>query len=173
MALSIGERILPFFTVMARIRETKRTSMEKAISQALTVETPGKVIGLLSVALFSAGLMFAVSASNASFQGSEFALYDPFAPEKVVAAIDTVASAYSKVLSANFIQPLSAEYKIYGENLAWLLDQNGLVYALGFSQTPLDTYEELGQVAGAYEENNYSDESGSFGIDSLYSMLIE
>lgn len=55
----------------------------------LTEETPGKVAGLLGASVFSLFLLFAVSTTNASFNGSESHFPSPFDPENVVAMLNS------------------------------------------------------------------------------------
>jgi hypothetical protein len=151
------------------------------MTEALTQETPGKVLALLCTALFSLGLMFSVTISDASFQGTQMPLPDPFAPQKVVSVIDKAAAAYSNFLAVNFLNPLAADYKIYADNLAWIYQESGLAYYLGLDnlnapQQALGSSSAAeGQVAGAFvkkapqsAQSDWSD----LNMDTLYSILI-
>ena len=141
----------------------------------LTEETPGKVMGLVGASLFSLALMLGVSMTDASFSGTQMALVDPFAPEKIMAVVDTAAASYSNLLTINFIQPLVADYKIYGENLSWLAEESGIAYAMGFesvdSQNASVALVSLEpRVAGVYSKKQVK--RPSLSIDTLYSILI-
>ncbi len=125
--------------------------MQNYLSQSLVEETPAKVVSLLAAAMLSLAFLLTVSVSNASFAGTAQALPNPFAPEKVVAVIDTAAASYSSFLSANFIQPLTSSYKVYGENLSWLMQESGIAYALGIDGLfESQSASASGQVAGAF-----------------------
>jgi hypothetical protein len=141
-------------------------------TKVLTEESPAKVMGLLGVALCSMAFMLGVSLTNASFEGTEIALADPFAPEKVVALVDNVAAGYSEFLAVNLIQPLSADYEIYADNLAWLFEESGMQYALGLENVNTDyvAQEQQGQVAGAYT-SNYQSSPGAVSVDTLTKLL--
>src|SRR3989344_7093669 len=136
------------------------------MNNVLTEETPGKVLGLLALALFATGLMFSVSLTEASFSGTQVALPDPFSPEKVMAAIDTAAAGYSNFLSANFLQPLAASYRVYGDNLAWLSEQTGLTAFVTGSNGSSEVAVEgpnffYGEVAGATTDYQVADSQES------------
>lgn len=149
---------------------------QNLIEQALTRETPGKVLSLLGAALFSVAFLFSVSASNASFERVEVPLPNPFSGENVMAVIDNAAGAYSKFAQINFIEPLMADYKIYGDNLAYVFKESGLAYMLGVERLAGAEDNNIqapkAQVAGAYTESKPY-KAGSFGINALYSILIE
>ena len=150
-----------------------KSNSGSGIADALVRETPGKVVSLLTASLFSLAFMFAVSATDASFVGSKVALADPFAPEKVMAVIDSTASSYSQFLSANFLQPLASDYRVYGDNLAYVFKESGMAYALGIEKVAAGDGQTQSQpkVAGTFtQKTEYH--SGGFGIDTLYSVLI-
>lgn len=143
------------------------------MTEALTKETPGKVFSLLAMALVSLSFMFAVSLTDASFAGTSMPLSDPFAPAKVVQVIDNAAFAYSKALSANFLQPLAADYRLYADNLAWAAKESGLTYFLGVENLNSNSQmaeNHQGKVAGV--SITTSADSRGFNIDSLYEILI-
>ncbi|PIR96614.1 MAG: hypothetical protein COT92_00120 [Candidatus Doudnabacteria bacterium CG10_big_fil_rev_8_21_14_0_10_42_18] len=146
------------------------------LSKFLTDEAPGKVAGLIAASLFSLAFLFAVSASDAGFRGTSASLPNVFSPEKVVAVADTAVGFYSNFLTVNFIQPLVGDYRIYGENLAWLSRQSGLTNFFGLegtAQTSLAYQPAIaagqGQVAGAQK---FKSSGGGLSVDDLYSVLI-
>jgi hypothetical protein len=138
----------------------------------LVEETPGKVMGLLGAALFSVAFLFAVSASNASFESNQFALPDPFAPGKVVSAIDHMAASYSKMLT-NFAQPMQESFAVHVDQAKWILNEAStpLVRTLGLegSISSGSVAEPQAQVAGAFKiAGNYE----SISVDTLYNLLL-
>lgn len=140
------------------------------MNKALTQETPAKVISLLGVAIFSLSFLFVVSATDASFSGTRAPVYNPFSAENVMALIDRTAASYSQFLDANFIQPLMADYRVYGENLVFAFKESGLAYALGVEGLMDNNFQTLqGQVAGAYITNP---EYRQGGMSSVYSMIL-
>ncbi len=146
------------------------------MSEFLIKETPEKVLSLVGAALFSFAFLFAVSATDASLAGTYASIPDPFSPEKVVAVVDNVAQSYSNFLSANFIQPLAVDYKVYGENLVWLAQQSGVVKFLGLERSEVSlAYKQpvavlQGKVAGAMI---FAPRSNSgFSVDDIYGLLI-
>lgn len=142
------------------------------INSALTNETPGKVLGLLGLSLFTMAFMFSVSITEASFAGTRNPLPEPISSAKAMAVIDNAAASYSQFLTVNFIEPVSEDYKIYGENLSFAFKESGLAYALGVENLLYgSSSSEEGQVAGANIVNPEYAQSGS-GIDRLYSMLV-
>lgn len=153
-----------------------KKNKQNSIGLALIRETPEKVIGLLGAALFSMAFLLAVSASNASFERTEVSLPNPFSEQNVVAAIDNAASSYSKFAQVNFIEPLMADYKVYADNLAYAFRESGVAYALGVERLASAEDNQIqspqAQVAGAYTENKPY-KAGGFGIDALYSILIQ
>jgi len=108
----------------------------------MTEETPAKVMGLLGVSLFSMAFLFAISLTNASFQGTETALPSPFSPDKVVAilnhdpfgpehilpGLDKVASAYSNFVHQNVTGPAQESFAFmdynFQQNYAWVMDNS-------------------------------------------------
>jgi hypothetical protein len=140
------------------------------MTEAMTTETPAKVFSLLAAALASLAFMFCVSTTDASFSGTLNQVPDPFAPAKVVSVIDRAAASYSSFLSANFINPLVADYKVYGDNLAWIAREGNLAYYMGVDNLGEARQLPQGRVAGAYTED--TDSSGGLSIDNLYSILI-
>jgi hypothetical protein len=150
----------------------KKTRVKKTSGNVLATETPEKVSGWLIVSLFSMALLFVVSSSDASFEGTSAQLPDLFAPQKVVKVIDHMVANYSHFLSVNFLKPLAYDYSIYAENAVWVFKESGLAYALGIDRL-VDGSMPNGQVAGASisEPETYS--SGGLGIDNLYSLLIQ
>jgi len=139
------------------------------MNQILTQETPGKVMGLMGVALFSLAFLFAVSATDASFSGTTAPVYNPFSTENIVSVLDETAASYTQFMEKNFIQPLMADYSVYGENLSFLFKESGLAYALGVEGLTLETHASEGQVAGAYIA---SPEYRAEGMSSVYSMIL-
>ena len=96
-------------------------------------------------------------------------MYNPFSTESVVASLDSTAASYSQFMEKNFIQPLMADYSVYGENLSFLFRESGLAYALGVESLAMETHASEGQVAGAYIA---SPEYRAGGMSSVYSMIL-
>ena len=150
----------------------KKTRVKKISGNVLTTETPKKVCGWLVVSLFSMTLLFMVSSSDVSFEGTSVQLPDPFAPQKVVKVVDLMAASYSHFLSINFLKPLAYDYSIYAENAVWVFKESGLAYALGVDRL-VDGSMPNGQVAGASTNKPKTYSSGGLGINNLYSLLIQ
>lgn len=144
--------------------------MQQLIDQALTQETPGKVMGLMGVALFSLAFLFTVSSTDASFSGTQAAVYNPFSEQSILAALDGTAASYSNFLSANFVAPLMADYEVYGDNLSFAFKESGLAYALGVEGLMQETHASQSQVAGAYIASPEYKAQG--GMSSVYSMIL-
>lgn len=129
-------------------------------------------MGFLGAALFSLAFLFSVSTTNAGFSSSEYALPNPFAPEKVVGVIDQVAADYSKVLLA-FLEPAREAVAVHMEGVAWISDlaSQPITQALGLDNTPAP------QVAGAFVSDvNDIYVGGSYesvSVDDIYAVLIE
>lgn len=136
----------------------------------LVEDTPAKVLGFSFAAIFSMAFLFAVSASNASFQGSEYSLPNPFAPGKVVSVIDRAAASYSGVL-ADFTQPARAALAVHVQEMKWIMDEAAepLASALGLEGPAVPSKEAPSKVAGAFTIAGSSD---AFSVDTLYEMLI-
>ncbi len=145
--------------------------MNQLINNALTQETPGKVMALLGTAMFSLAFLFAVASTDIGFNGSTTEINDPFSMQNVVSGIDSIASAYDKFLYANLVQPAEETYALYADNLAWLADNSGVTYALGFSQDSQTQPVVSGQVAGASTIKYQAKNSGM--IDLLYHTLTQ
>lgn len=137
----------------------------------LTQETPGKVISCAGAAVVSMAVLFAVTVSDASFQGGRNTLPDPFAPAKVITVIDHVSQAYARALS-NFTQPARIAVAIHLEQLDWIGQQ---VFA-----SPQRPAPKPASVAGAFIIAGKAEEAvirdtgsyGSISVDSLYNLLI-
>lgn len=134
-------------------------------------DTPAKVMGLLGAAMFSMALLFSVSMSNASFEGMEYTLPNPFSPEKVVSVIDSMAASYSLAV-ADFTAPAREAVAIHTAEIKWVYQEASgpLSRALGLDSSPKP------RVAGAYTENKPSFTVGgsynSFSVDDIYAVLI-
>lgn len=148
--------------------------------EAMTRETPHKVLWLTGTALFSLVLLFTVTVTDASFSGIIKPLPDPFAPSRVMAVIDQVAANYNRFLAINLIHPLAGQYGVYFDNLAWLSRQANLTYYLGMPKESHPVFSVAqqklalaGQVAGAYtnQATKMADDSW-VSIDRLFSVLI-
>jgi hypothetical protein len=146
----------------------------------MTKETPGQIMTLLGVAMVSMFMMFTVSATNASFTQVENPFPDPFAPEKIVAMLDSVSNSYSQFLAANLFEPAKADLAFYNDNAQWVIDESadsvlGIVGLRELASVEyyqnLDRAQRAPQVAGAYTQSEYEN-GGGFSIDSLYSMLV-
>ena len=148
-------------------------------------ETPAKVCACLGISMFSLFFLFAVSATNASFSGTEAPLPDIFGPDRVVAAVDAATNAYSQFVDANLIQPakfayleLADGYNYVSEQVADGYGQEILAYTGLQALEPADdkvAQAAAPQVAGAYteaEELEYKS-FGGFNIDTLYSLLLK
>lgn len=137
----------------------------------LTQETPGKVLSFTGAALFSMALLFSVSASNAGFGGTEYSLPDPFAPAKVVGAIDSAASSYSQALMS-FLEPARDAVAVHQEQIQWVVAEASqpLAQFLGLDNTPTS------KVAGAFTRGEPEISVGgsyeSLSVDDIYSLLI-
>ena len=137
----------------------------------LVQDTPGKVMAFLGASLFSMALLFSVSLSNASFQGMEYSLPNPFAPEKVALAIDTVAASYSNAV-AGFTAPARQAVAIHTAEIKWVFNEASvpLTKALGLNAQP------RARVAGAFTQNKQSFAvKGSYeplSVDDIYAALI-
>ncbi len=129
-------------------------------------------MGFLGAALFSLAFLFSVSATNAGFSSNEYALPNPFAPEKVVSVIDQAAADYSKALLA-FLEPAREAVAVHMEGIDWISDlaSQPIAQALGLGNT------QAPQVAGAFvsdADTLYVDGSyGSLSVDDIYAILIE
>ena len=140
------------------------------MQQLLMQETPGKVMGLLGATLFSMALLFSVSLSNASFVSSEYALPDPFAPQKVVSVIDGFAASYSHSL-ANFAAPAKNAMAIHAEGVKWVMAEasNSIVNDLGLNALAAEQAPTAQKVAGAFVVKG---EYKSLSVDTLYGVLV-
>lgn len=125
------------------------------ITQALTDETPGKVMALVGTAMFSLAFMLSVSVSNASFTQTYEPVSDPFSMQNVVATIDNVAGSYSSFLATYLFEPAYETYAIHTQNLGWVMEESGLAYALGFESSSEAPAISSGRVAGASTSNIY------------------
>lgn len=150
----------------------KNKNMNQFLHEALTEETPGKVMGLLGAALFSLALMLGVSMSDMSFNKMYSPIPDPFGPSSVISAFDHFSAGYSSLVNENFLQPLAQDYKVYADNLGFIAQESGLAYFFGFDEgdtTPV--YASRPQVAGARIVNE-AVEVG-FSVNTLYDILIK
>lgn len=138
----------------------------------LTQETPGKVFGLLGASFVSMFFLFAVTVSNASFERMETPFPDVFAPSKVVAVLDNVASNYSQFVFANLVNPAKQDYGFYADNISYIGQEVGPVLLKvaglqGLSSSKV-AYFESGQVAGSSDRIIYSKyyphQEGAFSI---------
>ena len=140
----------------------------------LTQETPGKILSLLGAAMFSMFFLFAVSATNASFSGTETAMPDTLAPENVVAVLDSLSSSYSNFL-IDISAPARDSLAMVSDNVNFVIDEDGptILAVTGFSAL---VDEPTPQVAGAYIEAPTFRSNGSagpgFNIDTVYSVLF-
>lgn len=142
------------------------------INSALTNETPGKVLSLLGLSLFTIAFMFSVSITEASFAGTNQPLPEPISSAKAMSVVDHVAASYSNFLTVNFIAPVSADYQLYGENISFAFKESGLAYALGVENLVYgESSHTQGQVAGASIVNPEYTQAGA-GVERLYSMLV-
>lgn len=143
----------------------------------MTQETPAKVLSLLGVAVTAMFFLFAVSSTNASFSGTEYAFPNPFAPEKIVTALDNISSSYSKVADALFLSPVKADLAYYGDTVSWVIDNSdmAILNVVGLQQLaelPADVSEPM--VAGAYTESEPQDVvtyESAFSSGGLFSIL--
>jgi len=150
------------------------------MTQAMTHETPAKVFSLLGVALASLAFLFMVTISDASFEGSMYAIPDPFAPQQVVALLDTTAHGYAMFLNENLFAPAQHDYAIVADNVSWIAgnSRDGLVAMLGIESTGADTLVAQqpteGMVAGAYttQADQVHTKSGSF-LNRIISLITE
>jgi hypothetical protein len=145
----------------------------------MTQETPAKVFSLLGAAMFSMFLLFGVSVSNASFNQTEVALPDIFAPSNVLSVLDNTSKSYSNFLAANLFQPLQQDYAIAQDNINYLTEEAGpsILAITGFDAL-IDMDSEYtvpaSQVAGAFTKASQSlTFREGFNVDNLYSLIIE
>ena len=149
----------------------------------LTEETPGKVVGLLGSALASMAFLFMVTISNASFQGAQVTVPDPFAPQNVVAVLDTVSKGYSNFLDANLFKPAAQEVAFVQDNVNWVIDNSDqqIVASLGLNALVTAQSSQANavapKVAGAFtstasSQNYLASSDLGVNIDSLYRLLI-
>lgn len=91
-----------------------------------TNESPEKVMGLLAVSLCSLAFLFAVTASNASFSGTEVRLPDPFNPANVVSMLDYTSNGYARFVATFLTQPAQHDYAYFvnsaQQDFAWVID---------------------------------------------------
>lgn len=142
------------------------------MQELLTEETPGKVMGLVGAALFSMAFLFGVSMSNASFQGAEFSLANPFAPEKVVSVVDTAVQSYANALTG-FVEPARQAVALHVSEIQWIASEASpqLAKAMGTGSRP------KAQVAGAFKQAGevsfkVSGRQSAVNVDSLYALVI-
>lgn len=117
----------------------------------LTQETPGKVMTLLGASLVSMFFLFAVSVSNVGFGvNAEKPFPDPFAAPKVMAVLDVASNQYSAFLTANFINPISQQYALLGDNVMFVAQTDSSQIAQSLGLDKLMAYQDRPQVAGAF-----------------------
>src|SRR4051812_12360300 len=106
----------------------------------MTNETPAKIFSLLGVALTSLAFLFMVTTTDASFSGTSAHVADPFAPEKVMAVLDSVSSSYSHFLAANLVNPAQQDFAVVTDNVSWIASnaKDGAVAMLGIQDTSAD-----------------------------------
>lgn len=145
----------------------------------MTKENPRQVIPLLAVAMVSMFVLFVVTMTNASFSQTETTFPDPFAPQKIVAMLDNASSGYSQFLTAYLFQPAQTDLAFYSDNAKWVIDESAdpILAMTGLTDLAsvqyyenLERAQQAPKVAGAYTQ---SYQSGGFGINSLYSVLIQ
>src|SRR3989344_3959818 len=137
----------------------------------LVDDTPEKIVGFTTAALFSMAFLFSVSVSNASFERAEYSLPDPFAPANVVSVIDRAAASYSNALM-EFVEPTRQAFSVHMEQISWIGDE-----ASGPIAQFLDLEEYNGpQVAGAFTQAEsgftVSGSSELLNVDSLLLVLL-
>lgn len=143
----------------------------------MTEETPAKVMTLLGVALSSMFFLFVVTFTNASFQQTETSFPNPFAPEKVMAALDGAANSYSNFVAANLTRPLMSDLAFYKANVDWVIDNSDQqILALAGLQPLADAnYNQRSyapQVAGAYTSKVQPSPSPDL-VDALYGLVVQ
>ncbi len=119
------------------------------LEKMLTEETPAKIMGLLTISLASLAFLFVVTATDATFQGTTAKVYNPFAPEKVVAVIDSTAATYTNFLQANLFNPVEQSVAMTTDNVSWIV--SNAAYSFGIqpsSETP--SVNQVSRVAGAH-----------------------
>lgn len=103
----------------------KHKANQDALAEALTRETPGKVFGLLTAAMASLMFLFAVSFTEASFQGTREHFPEPFSSQNVISAIDSAASGYGKFVDAVLVEPFKQDIALYKANIDWIVENDG------------------------------------------------
>lgn len=154
----------------------------------LTQESPGKVMGLLGVALSSMFFLFMVTVGQVSLQQSHSPLPDPFNPGKVMAMLDGVSNRYAYFLGADLLtpaqndfgKPIQTAYNYYSDGFSYIMDEaspgilkyTGLAY---LAQTPSQlpaTPAVAGDSTTIVQSTDYPQSAGGFSIDTLYPALI-
>lgn len=117
----------------------------------MTEETPAKVASLLGVALSSMFMLLAVSMTQASFQGTEVAMADPFSPAKVMSVLDNTSADYSMFLQRNLFTPVKNDLAFYQDTGSWIIDNSdmAIVKSLGLEKFAQADVGEP-KVAGAF-----------------------
>lgn len=123
--------------------------------------------------------LFAVAYSNANFQNTEVAFPDTFNPERVVAALDNTANAYSKVVAYDVVEPWQQSYAIMKDNVDYIIDNSdeqilALTGLSSLASVP-ETNPASAQVAGAFTQQAYSDyyPGGGFNVRDVYAWLMQ
>ena len=122
----------------------------------MTNETPGKIFALLGVALTSMAFLFVVTATNASFSGTEpgsgSQLLSMFNPDKVMAVLDNVSASYSHFLAVNLFQPARQDALALRDTGRWIIDNTDTQILAAVGLSSLAKVDDQPQVAGAFTQ---------------------
>ncbi len=134
----------------------------------ITNETPVKVLSLLGLAVTSMFFLFAVTVTNASFEQTENPFPVAFAPEQVVAVLDSTANSYSAFLQENLFSPAKKDFAMYADTASFIAENSApqILHYAGLEG--ISNYGRGEQVAGASTERvvskYYPSEGGAFGL---------
>jgi len=143
------------------------------MTQLMTQETPGKVMGLLGVAMASMLFLFVVTVATTNDGPLP---PNPFAPENVVAVLDTVSHSYAAFLDQNLFAPASAQFAFIQDNVGFVADNAGpqLASLLGLQSSPSGVAQAAApeQVAGASTQDIVSKYYPVSSGGSIFSFLF-
>ena len=141
----------------------------------MTEETPVKVMSLMTAALTSMFFLFTVAFSTASFQGVQQAMPDPFAPAKVVAALDNVSNSYAMFVDKYLINPAQSEYAYISDNVNFVAENvsPSLMAFAGVQESSAHmAMAPSGQVAGESTQVVESKLYPSQSTAGIFSVLL-
>lgn len=144
------------------------------------METPGKVMALVATAVASMMFLFLVSSTNASFESTlaQSPLPEISFFEGLQQGTDTLVAVTGLVVESYLVEPVIGAVDSYGQALAsaWNSSSDTLAFAVGLNQGSellQVAMQSEPRVAGAYIEQEQSQGSKGFSVDTLYSILIQ